>query len=105
MLVAIVVLFVLYLSNSPKENSVQKHLSNMSEAQNTQRKENKPTKILDEENRDCPHSFGYLRSRKEKGVPEECIGCFELVKCMLGEDYCVSSTAQRTRTRKSHSEA
>lgn len=100
MLIAIAVLFVLYLSNVPKENSAKKHLSKTPKAQFTPEKESEPKKTDNKEHSNCPHNFGYLRTREGKGVPEECVGCFELVKCMLGNDYCVSYTSKCARTRK-----
>lgn len=95
MIIAIAVLFVLYLSNAPKQNSPKRCLSKMPKAQFTEEKESETIKTGNKENSNCPHDFGYLRNRKGKGVPEECVGCFELVKCMLGADYCMSYTSKR----------
>ncbi len=83
MLIAITVLYALYLTGFPKENNIQKHGLRTRRGQRISGKEVIRQESVNRENSGCAHKFGYLQTRKDGGVPEECVGCPELVKCLL----------------------
>lgn len=88
MLIAIIVLFTLYTTKAPKETILKKRIlrktqltkettKNLNSQNLTNENTNSNTKA------DCPHFFGYLKTTKEKGVPQECVGCTNLVECLV----------------------
>jgi len=88
MSIAIIVLFILHLSSARKETNAEKHFSETRKTQLNPRKRAKEDDVSKTDNKEtpeCPHKFGYLRNRKGKSVPEECVGCAEVVKCLLGD--------------------
>lgn len=90
MLVAIGVLFALYLTNKPKEKSDQGTITrtarnNRRMARNVNTRGNAHNETSHPAFK-CSYHFGFLRNRKDKGVPEECTGCDKLVNCMFSTD-------------------
>jgi hypothetical protein len=87
MLVAIIVLFALYVTDKQKEKSsqripIKKTKGNKGIIRNINPQESNDDEANSERFR-CPHHFGFLKTRKDKGVPEECAGCEKLVSCMF----------------------
>ncbi|MEM2111554.1 MAG: hypothetical protein QXX08_06720 [Candidatus Bathyarchaeia archaeon] len=84
MLIAIIVLFTLYLTNSSKEKTVS-IIRKARPRKETAKRPNfqKDTSNKMKETLECPHFFGYLKTREKKGVPEECVGCTKLVECLV----------------------
>ncbi|HVP40963.1 MAG TPA: hypothetical protein VMS95_03330 [Candidatus Krumholzibacteriaceae bacterium] len=88
MLIAIIVLFALYVTSKQKEKSNQRILpkktkNNIGIVRNIKQQESNEDKA-NPERFQCPHHFGFLRTRKDKSiVPEECAGCEKLVGCMF----------------------
>lgn len=89
MLVAILVLFALYLTGKQKERLNQ---GVVPENKETRRKKTRSRNVSVAENSDndavvegfkCQHHFGFLKTRKNKSIPDECAGCEKLVNCML----------------------
>jgi hypothetical protein len=87
MLIAIAVLFALYVSSSRKEKMRQRIvLKKTNDNKTSARNANQPQsryKDADPERPQCPHHFGFLKTRKDKDVPEECAGCERLLSCMF----------------------
>ena len=82
LLVAIVVLFVLYEGGTRRRESRRK---NSVRAQIIRRVPNKARVRTEQVNRkisDCPYRFGYLKASEIKNIPEKCVGCGKLVKCV-----------------------
>jgi hypothetical protein len=86
MLLAIAVLFALYATGFSKADNKPKYGLKTRRTPREVKKELTRLESTNQRNLDCPHRFGYLNTRKDKGVPEECVGCAELVKCMLPEE-------------------
>jgi len=86
MLVAIAVLFALYLTGYPKGNNKQKYGRIIRRGQRISGKEMIKQEPINQENSGCAHRFGYLKTRRDGGVPEECVGCPEIVKCLLPDE-------------------
>jgi hypothetical protein len=84
MLIAIAVLFVLYLSGPQRDK--QKNMARPQIIQREPKKATIKTEQIRSNSSGCPHKLGYLRTRKEKSVPEECVGCAKLVKCLLADE-------------------
>ena len=89
MLVAIVVLFALYATSTPKAGStgkpVLRRVTNTKRITNSADKQDMNPKLRSKQP-NCAHFLGYLKTRKEKNVPEECVGCATVVRCLLLED-------------------
>jgi hypothetical protein len=86
MLVAILALFGLYLSKTSKENSHRNTLVKKNRINgNSGTSSDGRGKRTREAKSGCPHSFGFLGTRGQKGVPEECQGCDKLVECLVGK--------------------
>jgi hypothetical protein len=87
MLIAIMVLFALYITNKQKEKVNPRTLLKKAKSiKGTTRNINPQESNDDKANLErfqCPHRFGFLKTRKDKGVPEECVGCEKLVSCMF----------------------
>jgi hypothetical protein len=89
MLTAIIVLFALYATSRQKEakpiNFPGKANINKGGRRNmiTQTKSSNDTKPREFQ---CPHRFGFLRTRKIKEIPEECADCEKRVSCMFSQD-------------------
>jgi hypothetical protein len=89
MLIAIAVLFALYISSPKKENTNKNRITKLQKLQKPQTTpQNKPNpqKTNNTQNPNCPHSFGYLRTQKNKNIPQECTCCDILVKCLISND-------------------
>jgi hypothetical protein len=92
MLIAIIVLFTLYLTSTPKESSMRKTV--LKKVINTKKptQNPKPQKTQNNnhtnKNPNCPHHYGYLKTHrdKNKNIPEECVGCTKLVQCLFTEE-------------------
>lgn len=81
------VLFALYITNKQKERAnprilLKKAKSNKGITRNINPQESSDDKA-NPERFQCPHHFGFLKTRKDKGIPEECAGCEKLVGCMF----------------------
>jgi hypothetical protein len=91
MLIAIIVLFALYITSKQKEKPNQRILpkktkNNIGIARNTKQQGSSEDKASPETFQ-CPHHFGFLRTRKDKSViPEECASCEKLVRCMFPKE-------------------
>jgi hypothetical protein len=90
MLIAIIVLFALYVTGKQKEKPNHRILpkktkNNIGIIRNINPQESNEDKATPERFR-CPHCFGFLRTRKDKGIPEECVGCEKLVRCMFPKE-------------------
>ena len=87
MLIAIAVLFVLYLTGPQRERQVDKKtMPRVKVVPRAPQKTAISADHVNQRNSDCPHRFGYLSARREKNVPEECVGCSRLVKCLLPDE-------------------
>jgi hypothetical protein len=89
MLIAIAVLFVLYLTGPQRERQIDKKTMSRVKVVPRARAPQKTTISADhvnQKNSDCPHRFGYLSARGEKNVPEECVGCARMIKCLLPDE-------------------
>jgi hypothetical protein len=86
MLIAIAVLFVLYLTGPQKDRDRQRKMPSPQIIQRGPKKAAIKIERANYGNSDCPHRFGYLSTRKQKSVPEECVGCMRVVKCLLPDE-------------------
>lgn len=59
--------------------------SEVVEPRKTEEKPARPSEPKEEEApSECPHHFGYLSRRpKDAPIPEECLTCRKMIKCML----------------------
>ena len=90
MLIAIMVLFALYITTKQKETSntriiPRKMKSNREMPRNIDPMESSAFRV-DPKKFQCPHHFGFLKTRRNKDIPEECAGCKRLVDCMLSRE-------------------
>lgn len=64
----------------PKEDKA----SEVVEPQKPEEKPARPSEPKEETPPGCPHYFGYLSRRpKNASIPEECLTCQKMIKCML----------------------
>ena len=90
MLIAIIVLFALYFTDKQKEKTKPNILPDKAKSKKVVKRNTSPqtngTDSTNPEGFECPHRFGFLRTRKNKAIPEECVGCEKRVGCMLSQD-------------------
>lgn len=86
MLIAIAVLFALCLTGLQRENNRQKPIIKAQRILKEPRRQTISQETVNQEKSDCPHKFGFLKTQKTRIVPEECMGCAVLVKCMLPDE-------------------
>jgi len=86
MLIAIIVLFALYITNKQRERTNTRIIPKKMKYNRVTSKNADSVESNNKANPErfqCPHHFGFLKTRKDKGFPEECAGCENLVGCMF----------------------
>jgi hypothetical protein len=83
MLIAIAVLYALYLGGTQRERERRKSTARPQIIQRAPSKATVRTERVNHKNSDCPYKLGYLKARKTNNIPEECVACARLVKCLL----------------------
>jgi hypothetical protein len=85
MMIAIAVLFALFLGGQRGENQKKEKTFGAQIVQSRREEAITNREQPNQEESNCPHSFGYLRTLRRKNVPEECLGCSKLAECLFSD--------------------